>query len=274
MIQGLVSNCWRAQLEQDYPLESLLEQAVENDYRVVELRQSCLGTFEDAQQMPSAERLARLPERFPEVRFNLAVSIAFLGPHLFPEDALFAAACEASIALAGPGQPHLRLVDLHTNAEQFGHNTTREMAATVARLARALERRGGLLSVEHSLQPWRSFADVLEAAWELLGSDNDCLQLCFDPCNLLFPGDEIDPLAVTAALQPHTVSMIHFKQLRQGQVLERVMDGEVDWRALTRCIDARGFGCPGLFEIAPHEGIWNSLATSRTYLDDLGLSLG
>ena len=73
MIQGLVSNCWRAQLEQDYPLESLLEQAVENDYRVVELRQSCLGTFEDAQQMPSAERLARLPERFPEVRFNLAV---------------------------------------------------------------------------------------------------------------------------------------------------------------------------------------------------------
>ena len=273
MISGLGSNCWGAQFAQNESLESLIARAVENGFQAVELRQGSLGAYEDAQQIPAQEPLAQLAAQFPEVRFNLAISIGFLSPDLCPDDPLFVAACAAACAVTGAAGPHLRLVDLHTTAEEFATTSTSQVATNLVRLAGFLNERGGRLSVEHSLQPWGPFLDVFAAARALLGPAADCLQLCFDPCNLLFPDDHIDPLAVTGSLDPQSVSMIHFKQRQGGQVLDRMAAGELDWRALSDCIVRQGFDCPGLFEIAPGPRVWSALESSRNYLQRSGLPL-
>lgn len=273
MICGLVSNCWGTQLAQNESLESLIARAVQNGFQAVELRQGSLGACEDPQQVPVQEPLAQITARFPEIRLNVAISIGFLSPDLSPDDPLFAAACQAAVAVTGMAGPHLRLVDLHTTAEQFASASTSQVATNLVRLARALSDRGGRLSVEHSLQPWHPFFGVFTEARALLGSAADCLQLCFDPCNLLFPGDHIDPLAVTGSLDPQMVSMIHFKQRQRGKILDRMAAGDVDWQALGDCIVQRGFDCPGLFEIAPGAQIWSALKSSRDYLQGLGLPL-
>ena len=273
MITGLVSNCWGTQLAEQQSLESLIDRAVQDGYRAVELRQGSLGSCEDSRQIPSIEPLAQLAARFPGVQFNVAISIGFLSPDLLPVDPLFEAASQAAVAVAGAACPHLRLVDLHTSAEQFAGVSPSRVAATLVGLARSLKQRGGHLSVEHSLQPWHPFSAVFEAARTLLGNEADCLQLCFDPCNLLFAGDDIDPLEVTASLDPQVVSMIHFKQRQRGQVLDRLAAGDVDWQGLGDCLVSRGFDCPGLFEIGPGERIWHTLETSRRYLRGLGLPL-
>ncbi len=273
MICGLVSNCWATQLTQNESLESLIARAVESGFEAVELRQGSLGTCEDAQQIPGPDPLALLAARFPEIRFNVAISIGFLSTDLSPDDPLFAAASQAAGAVTGTAGPHLRLVDLHTTAEHFAAANTSQVAANLVRLARALSDRGGRLSVEHSLQPWGPFFDVFTAARAQLGTAADCLQLCFDPCNLLFPGDLIDPLEVTGSLDPQTVSMIHFKQRQGGQVLDRMGSGELDWQALAECIVQQGFDCPGLFEIAPGAHVWSALESSKAYLQGLGIPL-
>ncbi len=163
MICGLVSNCWATQLTQNESLESLIARSVESGFKAVELRQGSLGTCEDAQQIPRPDPLAVLAARFPEIRFNVAISIGFLSTDLSPDDPLFAAASQAAVAVTGTAGPHLRLVDLHTTAEHFAAANTSQVAANLVRLARALSDRGGRLSVEHSLQPWGPFFDVFTA---------------------------------------------------------------------------------------------------------------
>ena len=99
MICGLVSNCWATQLTQNESLESLIARAVESGFAAVELRQGSLGTCEDAQQIPGSDPLALLAARFPEIRFNVAISIGFLSTDLSPDDPLFAAASQAAGAV-------------------------------------------------------------------------------------------------------------------------------------------------------------------------------
>ena len=54
---GLVSNCWKTQLEQGQDLVELLDRAGERGLRAIELRQGCLGRFETAgEQQPMSEK--------------------------------------------------------------------------------------------------------------------------------------------------------------------------------------------------------------------------
>ena len=86
MRPGIVSNCWQVQLDRRVPLEDLIGQARHAGYFTVELRQGSLGSFESNGGLPLCDRLAELPRRFPDVRFNPAMAVGFLDPHL-PIDA-------------------------------------------------------------------------------------------------------------------------------------------------------------------------------------------
>ena len=58
MIDGIVSNCFRTQLDSGTALEDLLGEASRRGYRAIELRQGCLGEFETTDRQPIAGHLS------------------------------------------------------------------------------------------------------------------------------------------------------------------------------------------------------------------------
>jgi sugar phosphate isomerase/epimerase len=271
---GLVSNCWRKQLSKDTPLESLLGEAYKRGYHVIELRQTCLGEFEAGDEpLPLAEKMTVLPEQFPGIRFNVAVCVPFLDPQMNATDSVFTAGKWAADAVAGECPPHLRLVDLTTSGEEFEGSDLEAVVGSIVELTRSLIEIDGVLSVEHSRQPWKPFRETFSLAREQLGPDADRLRLCYDPCNLLAPGDKVNPTEVTAALDVNELSMVHFKQRRNGKPYPAVADGDIDWPEQIRILNEKHYTGPGLLEIEPHRNIWEYLEGSREYLRRCGVQV-
>ncbi len=73
--------------------------------------------------------------------------------------------------------------------------------------------------------------------------------------------------------QADELSMVHFKQRRDGRPLAVVADGDIDWWAGVRALRQICYTGPGLFEIESDERIWTALADSRHYLRRLGLEV-
>lgn len=257
---GLVSNCWKVQLESRVALDSLIAEAMRWELTVIELRQGSLGEYETRMQcVPQADRLGELAHRFPEVRFNVALSLPCLGGELTRGDSLFLAGRAAAIALANAQPPHLRLVDLQTRPEQCSESLVEAAARGLVELVEAMIDVGGILSIEHSRQPWLWFESVMDAARRRLGERGSRLQLCFDPCNLLLTERPEDIASIVEAVRPEDVSMIHVKQRRDGQVQPDVGDGDLDWPRLLETLRRRGHFAPVLLEIAPHVEVWANL---------------
>src|SRR5262245_49715167 len=106
---GLVSNSWRAQLQAAEPLDALIAEALRRGYRAIELRQTCLGRYErGAESVPDADALAKLADRFPEAKLNLALAWPCFSPQATAEDRLLIAGIDAALALAADGTAHLR----------------------------------------------------------------------------------------------------------------------------------------------------------------------
>lgn len=274
MILGLVSNCWHQQLAEGISLEKLISRAAESGYRAIELRQTCLGRFEDPQTfLPRTKALADLPQAFPELRFDLALAFPFLNPFGDASlDRLFETGVAASQALSGRFHPHLRLVDLDTSAERLTAVPLPDLAAHLARLTRRLIQTGGWLSLEHARQPWGGFLALVLEARQLLGEDAPGLRICYDPANLLMASDTPEPTEVVRGLAPETLSMLHLKQFRDQEFQQLVGPGEIDWRRQISVLKSSGYTGPALFEIASHARIWEHLDQSRIYLEGLGAS--
>ena len=116
---GLVSNCWKLQLDAGAELDALIAEAEWRGLSVIELRQTSLGVYEEGPNfIPNAARLADLSKQFPCVQFNIALSLPCLSGNLSPDDPMFVAGRNAAAALAGQREPHLRLVDLQTRPDQ------------------------------------------------------------------------------------------------------------------------------------------------------------
>jgi len=265
---GIVSNCWRVQLERGIDLATLISSGADEGYTVFELRQGCLGRFETPDDhRPLAEALGELPRTFPDAVFNVALAFPFLSPGASPDDSLFLEGVEAAVACAGRFRPHLRLVDLTTSSQGIDV----EVAAAADRVAALAERMamGGGWSVENGFEPWHVLRDVLMAARAGISADANP-RLCFDPCNLLGAADAPDPGEVTASLDPATLSMVHFKQRRDRRIQPTVCRGEIDWQRQIERLDAAGYGGPWLFEIAPDEDVARHTAESRRYLESCG----
>lgn len=270
MMPGIVSNCWQWQLAHGILLEDLLGQALDRGYHVIELRQTCLGGFEDCERgFPKVSALGSLTSQFPEIQFNLALSLPFLGRIEVSEDPLFKLAVEAAQALSGRFFPHLRLVDLDTS-DGVLKGRELEIAHQIFRLALPLVDSGGWLSLEHSLQPWVYFSKVVKEARQLLGSCSARLRVCYDPANLLVAPDHPDPSLVVRNLDVTSLSMIHLKQFKAEQFQTTVESGEIDWQTQFSVLDQLGYVGPALFEVQSARDVWTNLDRSRTYLESLG----
>ncbi len=269
---GLVSNCWKTQLEQGQDLVDLVGRAAERGLRAIELRQGCLGRFETSeQQRPLSGLLSELPRRFADLSFSVALSLPFLNPGWNPADSLFAAGLESARAVAGSSVPHLRLVDLETGdgLSEADERLTVDGLKRIADQARAAD---CLLSLEHARQPWEQFRRILIAGNR--GRDPDHrIGLCYDPCNLLLASDRPDPQHATRSLGSERVTMVHFKQSRAGRVLGDMGPGELDWGDLAESLAGLGDCGPGLFEIAPTADVWDALDRSVEYAVAVGLPL-
>lgn len=257
---GLVSNCWRVQLENGVSLGVLIAEAVRRMLTVIELRQGSLGEFESGpNNVPDAGRLANLVREFPMVQFNVAIAGPYLSGSVPRSESLFVAGRDAAMALANGHRPHLRLVDLQTQAEQCLDSSVEAAARGLIELTEAMIEVEGTLSIEHARQPWPWFDSVMTAARRKLGAQCSWLQLCFDPCNLLLTEKTDEVTHIVESVHPEDVSMIHVKQRRDGQVQPDFGAGDLDWPKLLDTLRRRGHSGPVLFEIAPHVDVWTNL---------------
>ncbi len=276
MSLGVVSNCFKSQLEAGQPLSDLIGQATDLGYSVIELRQGCIGDCESSGELvPDPDRLGELARACPGVQWDLALAYPCFDPSTVGDDTVFVSACESIVRLAAGDTPHLRLVDLSTDHTSVD---SAEAAPVVRRLLERVCEVGGVLSIEHARESWQWFSDVMARARESAGVQGQSLKVCFDPCNLLNAPGRPDPVEVTAGLDPDSVSMIHIKQRRDGQPWPAVAEGEVDWAevisAMGRMGGGQGFDGPLLFEVAASRDIWGFLEGSRVYLGRLGLETG
>lgn len=186
---GLVSNCWKVQLDSGNSLDSLVAEAVRLKLTAIELRQGSLGVYEAGSTCrPQADRLADLARRFPSVKFNVALSLPCLGSALTREDSMFLAGRSAAIALANRERPHLRLVDLQTRPEQCVTSSIETAARGLVELTEAMLEVEGILSIEHSWQPWPWFDSVMNAARRMLGERSAQLATLFRPVQFVADG--------------------------------------------------------------------------------------
>ena len=268
---GLVSNCWGVQLANDIALDELIAQATEIGYGAIELRQTCLGTYEPTAHSPIAEALAALPKHFPNMQFNLALAFPYLSAESSASHPLFAAAVEAADALSGKYPAHLRLVDLETPDEVLAGSDVEVLAERIAKLATPLIRLSGTLSIEHARQSWARTWNAFRAARERLDGLSSHLRLCYDPCNLFMASDTPRGADVLNELHPDDLSMVHFKQSVGGEQLTTVSDGQVNWPEQLHGLQAMPYEGPALFEVAASEDVWENLRVSQMYLDQHGL---
>ena len=270
MIKGIVSNCWRSQLLEGIHLLELLHQAAERRFKIIELRQTCLGRYEQSpDHVPDATALLELPKCFPQLTFIVAVAFPFFSADADPHHPLLRAAVDAAEAVAGPGAPQLRLVDPTAIHQQADPPRLERAAQNVAQLTEILVKRGGVLSLENSRQPWKYLRALLNRARMLLGPNSAYLRLCYDPCNLALASKT--PLfdRTTQSLRVSELSTIHSKQLRKGRLQPTVCDGDVDWSQQLTTLTSLGFPGPLLFELAPDDNIWAHLRRSEDYLNDI-----
>jgi sugar phosphate isomerase/epimerase len=269
---GIVSNCWREQLDAGTSLDELIEEAVRRGCDHVELRQGCLGGYERAGEgglWPDVAALGPLAKRFPETGINLAMALPYLGGEVTPRTRLFLEGMSAAVALGRGGEGHLRLVDPETPAASVTADREAGLAERLASLASACADAGARLSVENARQPWGTRRGILSRARQRLGPRAGALGLCYDPCNLLSASDRPDPQAETARLRAEEIALFHYKQSREGAPHPEVGAGDIDWAVQLQALRQIGYMGARLFEIPAGPDIWERLECSRDYLKGL-----
>ncbi|MBI1315151.1 hypothetical protein GC176_27990 [bacterium] len=259
---GVVSNCWQRQLGQGSSLEGLIDRAVrEYGFRQIELRQGSLGACEDADRMPHPAALSALASRFPEVNFDLAVELQVFSKPLSRDDTRRRRFVEAAAALSG----HLRVVDLTECPVEAAAMEWLNMAVENL-VALTLDLPDGLVSIEHSFQPWELFWSVFDRA----RSRNEAVtKLCYDPANLWLTGEGQRAMQITQQLSVDALSMVHLKQRLEDSTQPSFAAGDVDWRSLIGTFCGNEYAGPFLFEIAPSDKVWRELESGVQYLDEL-----
>ena len=266
---GIVSNCWRVQLDEGASIESLIERSLQLGLRHFELRQGALGDCETEDRSPISERLGRLASRFPEATFDLAVEMPVV-TGAAPIDVTFEARCRAAaVALASPAvepKPHLRIVDLAGSLVATGSDRARSLDA-LSLLDEKLKGASELsiLSLEHSIQPWPQF-------WELFDEARSAfhLKLCFDPCNLWLDNDEPPVSEIVASIEPDQISMLHVKQRGEDPpgVRPGLEPGVVPWPELIHQLETAGYVGPIFFETAPCADVFEQTEANCCQLEE------
>ena len=270
MIFGAITNSWREQLPSHTVLE-LVGQAVEKGAKHIELRQTCLGECEDGagdDWRPNLDGLREVVEAYPALTFDLAMALPCLSRKIDPQGDGFQAAL-AGAKLVGGAQPHLRVVDpAPFDAAWASPGDIPEEALGLAELASEAARQGVIMSLENSSQPIRSMAMLVETVRGMVPEPaGRNLGLCPDPTNQLrrFPGT--DPLAELDALPLDMIKIVHFKQIRDGETLPSVADGDLDCHKMRQILDTKGYTGAAIMEIPSASDVFDNLEASFRYLD-------
>ena len=262
---GIVSNCWKHQLDEGVSLANCLDQATKYGLVAIELRQTALGDLESTDRyFPSVERLKEVTDSYPDLCFDYAMGLSFLSGAITREADLVEQACQAAVAVSGAARPHLRLVDLATTAAAMGEheeNVVRELVG----LVREMNELGGLLSVENCRQPWSDLWRIVQRSRDQLGALGDQLKICFDPANFGFSTESGNSLEALSQLKNDDLSMVHLKQIKEGVVLRELVAGEVDWRVHLEQLQQISYQGPCLFEMAPGPDCWLQLDAAKSF---------
>lgn len=273
---GLVSNCWKVQLDSSVSLSSLVDRASEEGFRFVELRQGCLGDCEDSEtRLPNADALQKLAQEFPKITFDLAVELPIFSEAIDVSSGTVEAMLRGACAISGNDRPaHLRIVDLVSRKVP----DRRAVAADSLNVAFCLEDSvesllnlkahlpSGIVSIEHSFQPWSGFRGIFESTDSGGDAPKGSVQVCYDPCNLWLTDDGKNANEITARVSVERLSMVHLKQRVDGAISPRLEPGDVDWPRQLSLLNSAGYTGPFLFETAPSEDVWECLRDSRDYL--------
>ena len=269
MIFGAITNSWRIQLE-DEELLTLVGQAEARGARHIELRQTCLDSCESGEGedwRPSMEGLAAIVDAYTSLTFDLAMAWPCLTRQTDPHGEAWQAAI-AGAKLVGGDSPQLRIVDPSPFDSPWGSPDDIPGAAWgLAGLASEAARQGVILSMENSGQPIGSMAMLVEAVRERMPAEyRQFLGLCPDPTNHLrrFPGST--PLRDLEDLPLDMLKIVHFKQMRDGEAIPAVDDGDLDCRKMRDILDAKGYTGAAIMEIPPHGEVFDNLEASYDYL--------
>ncbi len=270
---GAITNTWQAQLATT-SLPQLVERARRRGAEHVELRQTCLGTYEQGageNWTPDSHGLSRLVRTFPMTTFNLAVACPCLSSREPMPSGMFQRALDTAVDMAGSSGPHLRLVDpVRFDAPWEGPEDIPAEAFGVKGLVHAAVERGAKLSIENAGQPIRSMGILVDVVRESLSLDEAaCLGLCVDPINSLRADPESDPIAEIEALPLDYLFMVHFKQMVGGAMHPTVDDGDLDYPRLVTMLKEKGYRGNVVLEIPSADEAFDNFVESIRYLEPL-----
>ena len=269
MIFGAITNSWRMQLESE-ELLALVGQAEAKGAQHVELRQTCLGACESGEGdewRPSMEGLGAVVNAYPNLTFDLAMAWPCLTRETDPQGDAWQAAI-AGAKLVGSAEPQLRIVDPSGfDAPWESPSDIPEAAWGLVGLATEAARQGVILSMENSGQPIGSMAMLVEAVREQMPAEyRQYLGLCPDPTNHLRRFPDSTPLRDLEALPLDMLKIVHFKQMRDGNAIPTVDDGDLDCREMRDILTAKGYTGAAIMEIPPHSDVFDNLEASYAYL--------
>ena len=270
---GAITNTWQAQLSTTN-LPQLVERARRRGAEHVELRQTCLGTYEQGageNWIPDAQGLSRLVRTFPMTTFNLAVAYPCLSTEDPAPSGMFLRALDTAVNMAGSSGPHLRLVDpVRFEGPWEAPGDIPPEALGVKDLVQAAVGRGAKLSIENAGQPIRSMGILVDVVRESLSPDvAACLGLCVDPINSLRADPKSDPIAEIEALPLDYLFMVHFKQMVSGTMHPTVDDGDLDYPRLVKMLKEKGYRGNVVLEIPSAEEAFDNFVESLRFLEPL-----
>ena len=272
MIVGAITNSWREQLYST-ELSQLVERARRRGAAHIELRQTCLGEYEegaDENWRPLTDKLARLARTFPVLTFNLAMAYPCLTRETGPASPQFQASLQAAKAV-GVMSPRLRLVDTaRFNGVWEKPQDVASAVVGISELARESAHQGVRLLLENAGQPIWSMALVVREARKALNThEAGYLGLCVDPINSMMSDPGSDPIAEILALPLDHIFMVHFKQTRSGQPHPTVGDGDLDYPRLLEVLKSVGYEGLAILEIPAGEKAFDNFRASVGYLTKL-----
>ena len=240
------------------------------DRKHIELRQTFLGDCEtgaDEQWRPVIGKLRTLVDEFPDLSFNLAMGLPCLSGKVNPKGEMFQQSLEAA-RVVGRNSPHLRLVDPTPQGNVWERpRDIPEAALSIAVLTREAASRGITLSLENSGQSIGAITLLVEECRkELTEQEGKLLGVCPDPTNQILRQPNSDALGDLEAIPFDMLKIVHFKQVRDGQPLPYVDDGDLDCARMVRILDSKGYTGPAIFEIPSHEDIFENLSNSFAYV--------
>ena len=270
---GAITNTWQAQLA-TISLPQLVERARRRGAEHIELRQGCLGTYEQGggeNWSPDSRGLSRLVRTFPMTTFNLAVAYPCLSSQDAEPSGMFQRALDTAVNMAGSSGPHLRLVDpVRFEGPWEEPEDMSTEALGVKDLAQTAAGRGARLSLENAGQPIRSMGILVDVVRESLApSEAACLGLCVDPINSLRADPGSDPIAEMDSLPLDYLFMVHFKQMVDGNMHPTVDDGDLDYPRLVTMLKAKGYRGNVVLEIPSAEEAFDNFVESIRYLEPL-----